>query len=149
MPADLVRPEARHQPNDQAADDRHEQRPIAKMMMGGRDELKTPTLIVKKICEEADESQQEQCHIRARYSDDHGERGDRNDTPGDGEIPEQADLFPAAYTLSDLAQERGELGVRSFFRCRDVHARILTRLERRSGCNAATNLRPAVCSSST
>src|SRR3954471_23157889 len=147
--ADLVGAEARHQSDDQASNDRNQQRPISKVMMRGRDEVETPALVVKKICEEADETQQDQSDIGTGDPDHNRESGDGNDARRYREIPEKSNFFPAADSVCELTKKSPEFRMRCFFRYRYVHARNLTRLERRSGCKAATNLRPELCSSST
>src|SRR4051794_30546278 len=117
-------------------------------MVRGRGEIKAPALVVKKIGEEAYKPQQRERDVGAGHSDHDGKKGYGHDSASDGEIAQEPCFFPAADPLCELTEKSAEFGMRLFSRCRDVHARNLTRLERRSGCNAAINLRPELCSSS-
>ena len=65
--ADLLRAEARHETDDQAADDGHENRPDPEVMAGGRDERRGEALVVGEVRDHGDQPD-ERLRPRARRS---------------------------------------------------------------------------------
>lgn len=73
MPADLLRSVSRHQADDQTANSRNENHPIAKMCLSGRYRRGRQTSEESKVRENGDQPNQRLCNQRANRSNENGE----------------------------------------------------------------------------
>ncbi|KAG1226843.1 hypothetical protein G6F68_019679 [Rhizopus microsporus] len=86
MPADLLGPEARHQPDDQAARDRNENRAPAQRPGRDRQVGEREPAVVRQVGTQGDQAQQGPGGAHAGQADGNGQRHQQDDAAVGGEI---------------------------------------------------------------
>ena len=91
--ADAIRSVARHQPDEDRANDRHENHERSEVVLRRRGERETEPLEKEKICEEVDELQQPGGNVRGEHSDDNRQTGDWKHPCGCCEVTEMVECL--------------------------------------------------------